>query len=190
MLRSSRQAATRHPMTSGRFFCLAVLLVPVAVASCSSGSSDSKSAAQSSRRVTSSPMHTSVIVPRSWSVDRPGLGYAAAPSIRTWFEKYFVDESCASRADFTAVGVLIEPGSTGAPNGAFPQRPKVVTRTSGTGVVSGGSDLACGQRAQFVQFTDNGRQFRVSIFLGKNATKQATAQAYEVVNSLKVESGP
>jgi len=34
-----------------------------------------------------------------------------------------------------------------------------------------------------VEFTDNGRQFRVSIFLGRDASRTTIAQAYAIVNS-------
>jgi hypothetical protein len=157
-----------------------VLVVALAcVASCSGDASDPNA----QHRVRSDPMRASVTVPRTWETEQ---GTLASPYIKAWHDKYFVDETCGHRADFTAAGVLIEPEGAGAPTDTFPPRPKVITDTSGTGLVSGSSDLSCGQRAQFVEFTDGARHFRVSIFLGRDATRKTIAQAYAIVNSLRV----
>lgn len=123
----------------------------------------------------------SVVTPLRWTV---GIQAANPAGVLVFRGNRFIDEAeCSSSR--THVGVSI----TEAPDiilGTFGPRPARFTSRSGGGVSSGHADQQCRSSSQQIDFTHHGRRLRAYLDFGSNASKEDTAAAYGILNSLRV----
>jgi hypothetical protein len=132
-----------------------------------------------------------VAVPSGWRTD-----FATDPNfVGAWVGSRYVedeDEAGCSGGDYRIVSLQVSEDEDAMGHTAgFGPRPQRFTSASGGGVVSGYDDQICSMRNQAISFLDHGRALRASVTVGRDASKRRIAEAYSVLDSLKVTApGP
>jgi hypothetical protein len=164
---------------------IALLVGVIAWGSFSSGSG-TQSLPSGGQAVTGQHGEVLVVLPDGWKHDAQDPGPVRL--LTAWTRAKFPSIDCQEGPQLD-VRLQIEDVTSSTRSGSLEYKPRRFDydSKSGTGIPSeSGDEFNCGERAQGIGFTQNGRDYAVSVFVAAHPNKQHLAEAYQILNSMKL----
>ena len=124
-----------------------------------------------------------VSMPAGWKAESFGVRVLTA-----WDEAKFRSIDCEEGAQLD-VRLQIDDVTSSPHSTSLDYKPRRFDydSKSGTGIPSvSGDEFNCGERAQGIGFTQNGREYAVTVFVAADVNEQRLAEAYQMLNSAKL----
>jgi hypothetical protein len=123
------------------------------------------------------------VVPKGWTAQTVD----SAGTLSVFYGDKFIPEACDTSRAFTHVGVSIQLSATDTDAG-YVKRPARFGPGSGGGLSHGFADQPCESSSQLLRIIDHGRRLHVYADFGSRASDRRRAEAYTILNSLRVNS--